>query len=190
MFSLPGRGFHQRVTLISSVPMTLDDVIVHRVLKKYGVATTMRPHTTLRRLLVHPKDKVELEEQGELVYQIPCKNCGAEYIGETGRLLKTRLEEHRKDVDNTKKEKYTRSGKKRLMSTINKSALIDHATTENHIVDWEGVNIVDKEPNRRIRHIKEAIWIRKTTTPINRDEGNYELPHVYDDVIKRHRHRY
>ena len=106
MFSLPGRGFHQRVTLISSVPMTLDDVIVHvrqfiialvipyvegvservhRVLKKYGVATTMRPHTTLRRLLVHPKDKVELEEQGELVYQIPCKNCGAEYIGETGR---------------------------------------------------------------------------------------------------------
>ena len=96
---------------------------VHRVLKKYGVATAMRPHTTLRRLLVHPKDKVELEEQGELVYQIPCKNCGAEYIGETGRLLKTRLEEHRKDVDNTKKEKYTRSGKKRLMSTINKSAL-------------------------------------------------------------------
>ena len=132
----------------------------------------MRPHTTFRRLLVHPKDKVELEEQGELVYQIPCKNCGAEYIGETGRLLKTRLEEHRKDVDNTKKEKYTRSGKKRLMSTINKSALTDHATTENHIIDWEGVNIVDKEPNRRIRHIKEAIWIRKTTTPINRDEGN------------------
>ena len=29
VFSLPGRGFRQRVTLISSVPMTLDDVIVH-----------------------------------------------------------------------------------------------------------------------------------------------------------------
>ena len=29
VFSLPGRGFHQRVTLISSVPVTLDDVIVH-----------------------------------------------------------------------------------------------------------------------------------------------------------------
>ncbi|KAI0217606.1 Ankyrin repeat domain-containing protein 27 [Lamellibrachia satsuma] len=72
------------------------------------------------------------------------------------------------------------------MSTINKSALTDHATTENHTIDWEGVNIVDKEPNRRIRHIKEAIWIRKTTTSINRDEGNYELPHVYDDVMKRH----
>ena len=29
VFSLPGRGFHQRVTLVSSVPMTFDDVIVH-----------------------------------------------------------------------------------------------------------------------------------------------------------------
>ena len=72
----------------------------------------MRPHTTLRRLLVHPKDKVELEEQGELVYQIPCKNCGAKYIGETGRLLKTRLVEHRKDVDNTKKRNTQGAGKK------------------------------------------------------------------------------
>ena len=148
----------------------------------------MHPHTTIRCLLVHSKDKVELEEQGELVYQIPCKNCGAEYIGETGRPLKTRLEEHRKDVDNTKKEKYTRSGKKRLMSTINKSTPTDHLSAENHIIDWEGVKIVDKEPNRRIRHIKEAIWIRKARTPINRDEGNYELPHMCDYVIQRHRY--
>ena len=66
--------------------------------------------------------------------------------------------------------------------------LTDQATTENHIIDWEGVNIVDKEPNLRVRHIKEAIWIRKPRTPINREESNYELPHVYDDVIQRHRY--
>ena len=41
---------------------------VDRVLKKYGVTTAMRPHTTLRRLLVPPKGKVVLEENGELVY--------------------------------------------------------------------------------------------------------------------------
>ena len=53
----------------------------HRVLKKYGVLTAMCPHTR-RRPLVHPHDKVESAEQGELMYQIPCKNCGAEYIGD------------------------------------------------------------------------------------------------------------
>jgi len=37
-------------------------------------------------------------------------------------------------------EKYTKSWK-RLMSNINKSALIDHAVTENHIIDREGMKI-------------------------------------------------
>ena len=81
MFNLPGRGFRQRITSTSSIPMTLNDVIIH--VRQY------------------------------LAYQIPCKNYGAEYIGETGRLLKTRLEEHRKDVDNTKNGKYRRVGGKR-----------------------------------------------------------------------------
>ena len=80
---------------------------LHRVMKKCRVVTAMRHHTTLRRLLVHPQDKVELAEQGELVYQVPCKNCGVECIGETGRL---RLDEH-KDIDNMNNEKYTSSEK-------------------------------------------------------------------------------
>ena len=69
------------------------------------------------------------------------------------------------------------------MSNFNKSAITDHATTENHIIDWEGAKIIDKEPNKRKRQVIESIWIRKTKTSMNRDGGNYELPHVYDDVI-------
>ena len=80
-------------------------------MKKYGDATAMRPHTTLSRLLVHSEDKVELAEEGELVYLIPGNNCGAEYTRETGRQVKTRLYEHSKNVDKLDNEKYTRSGK-------------------------------------------------------------------------------
>ena len=68
---------------------------VHRAMRKYAVATAMRPHTTVRHVLVHPKHQVELAEQGELVYKIPCKS-GVEYIGETGRLLKARRKEGRR----------------------------------------------------------------------------------------------
>ena len=85
-----------------------------RVVKKYGVATAMRPRTTLTRLLVHPEVKVDLAEQGELMYQISCKNCGAESIGETGIVLKTPLYEHRKDGDNANNEKYTRDGETKI----------------------------------------------------------------------------
>ena len=59
-----------------------------------------------------------------------------------------------------------------------------HATTENYIIDWEGAKIIDKEPNKRSRQVKKVIWIRKTKTLMNRDEGNFELHRVYDDVIR------
>ena len=85
---------------------------VDRVMKKYGVATAMRPNSTLRRFLVHPKDKCEMAEQGELVYQIPCQNCDSSYIGETGRLFKSRLEQCQKDVNSAPVVQYTRNARK------------------------------------------------------------------------------
>ena len=83
---------------------------VSRVLRKYQIETAMRPVNTLKERLVHPKDKVDKMETGGVVYQIPCKNCDSTYIGETGRLFRTRLEEHKKEVELVSKErKFTRS---------------------------------------------------------------------------------
>ena len=53
----------------------------------------MRPVSNLRRSLVHPKDKLGIDEVGEVVYEVPCMICDKKYIGETGRLLRTRMEE-------------------------------------------------------------------------------------------------
>ena len=58
----------------------------------------MRPHTKLRGQVVHAKDKLLKEKASGVVYQIPCKNCNQVYIGETGRTLATRLQEHKDDV--------------------------------------------------------------------------------------------
>ena len=44
----------------------------------------MIPHQTLRSLLVHPEDKIKLENKCEVVYQLPYKQCEKVYIGETG----------------------------------------------------------------------------------------------------------
>ena len=50
--------------------------------------------TTLRQLLVHPKDRVPMEEWKGVAYSIPCTDCPKVYIGQTGRCLKLRLKEH------------------------------------------------------------------------------------------------
>ncbi len=104
---------------------------VDRVMCKHGVAVAMKPHMTLRRLLVHPKDKNET-----------CKNCDSVFIGETGRLFGTRLEEHMKEIKELPNErKYTRSERKTSERTMHRSATTDHHTQLNHIIDWEGANI-------------------------------------------------
>ena len=43
-----------------------------------------------------------LNYQAGVIYKIGCNNCDAVYIGETGRLLKDRRDEHRKDVVKSK----------------------------------------------------------------------------------------
>ena len=174
---------------------------VSRAMKKYGVSSAMRPHTTMRNLLVRPKDKLDIIEQGEmvysipcsncdssyiqreLVYSIPCSNCDSSYIGETGRLFSARVDEHQKDVESVETQQYTRAARKQSQSTRNKSALSDHATQDNHVINWRGAKIVDRESHQRLRQVREAIWIRKTVNNLNRDEGSYELSHVYDGVL-------
>ena len=103
------------------------------------------------------------------------------------RLLNIRLDEQKNDVKNAPKEQHSRNEKQ---STTNKSVLTDHTTTENHLIDVEGVKVVYMESHRRRRLVKEVTWTRKTEAVINQDEGNYELPHVYDDVTRPVRHKY
>ncbi len=55
---------------------------VGKVMRKHRIATAMKQHMTMKQLLVHLKDKSEIEEVGELVYEMPCKSCEASFVGE------------------------------------------------------------------------------------------------------------
>ena len=70
-----------------------------RILKGYSISTAAKPHTTVRNILVHPKDRIGDEEKSEMIYKIPCRNCERVYIGEIGTPLGTRVKEHSKEVD-------------------------------------------------------------------------------------------
>ena len=66
---------------------------------KHGIHAAMRPTNTLKSILVHPKDKKDITDNSDVVYDIPCGGCSKSYIGETGRQFGTRLKEHQKDVE-------------------------------------------------------------------------------------------
>ena len=60
--------------------------------------------------------------------------------------------------------------------------ITDHVCNENHVTDWENAKVIDRESDKAGRHIREAIWIRKTEN-MNRDEGSYQLSHVWDKLL-------
>ncbi len=118
-----------------------------------------------------------------MVYRIPCKSCDSVYVGETGRKLGTRVKEHKKDVEQNSKGSFTRAMRKESLTQINKSAITDHANQNNHEIDWEEVCVLSRESDYRTRTIKEAIKIRGQKQVMNRDEGAYQLSHVYDTIF-------
>ena len=157
---------------------------VSRVMKNYNLSTAMKPHCTIRRQLVHPKDKREPRDVTHAVYSIPCKNCDKVYVGETARLVGTRIDEHKKEADALSKKIATRATRKTSLDTEWKSATTDHVADTNHVIDWGEVKIVGNETNKYTRWVKEAIQIRKTGADnLNRDEGQYFLTHIFDDLL-------
>ena len=93
------------------------------------------------------------------------------------------MEEHRKKAEKSESRPYTRYSKSLAVLEIHKSAITDHVVTDNHVMDWDNIRVLDREEDRTRRWIKEAIWIRKSVPVMNRDEGGYQLSHIYDCLI-------
>ena len=114
-----------------------------------------------------PKDKLDKCAVSGAIYMIPCADCPATYIGESGRPLSTRLKEHQKAVAELSEHH---------------SAVAEHVVYTGHEIDWEAVSILDKEPWQQQRKILEAIHIRRERPSMNRDQG-CEIAPVFDPLF-------
>ena len=108
-----------------------------------------------------PKDTTEALRKTGVIYNIKCRDCNQEYIGETGRTLGTRIDEHRKTAS---------------------SAVNEHMSTTGHRIEWNKVKVIDSEPNEHRRKTKEAIHIRQRRPAMNRDTGA-DLPAVFSSLF-------
>ena len=138
-----GKSTKTRVTLpyIRGVSEALSWVF-HR----HGMAMSIKPHLTLKRMLVHPKDKRTPQENLGVVYPVPCKNCKDIYTGETERRYRVRKKEQKRNIKTLEEKKYTRSRKKDSQTELHPSAITDHVAKENHTIDWEGVKFPARTP--------------------------------------------
>jgi len=142
---------------------------ISRICRKFNIRTFFKTITSIRTLLVHPKDPIQKEKRTRVVYEVPC-NCGKVYIGKTIRTLETRIKEHKKACRE---------------ADYSKSAIAEHAWTEHHQVDWDGVRILDNTQREDLLLLREAAYIKLTNQQqrINRDEG-VELPGTWISTLR------
>jgi len=161
---------------------------VARIIRNYNVPVAIKPHKTLKSVLVHPTDKQEKEDKlTECVYKVPCANCDKTYISETGRKFGVRLQEHRTELESKIGRTLTRS----LRASSLTDPLSPTTQLKKRTMSSTGLkrrwSIIDSEPERFTRWIKEVIHIRKRRKEgqhaMNADEGSYQLSHAYDRFL-------
>ena len=127
-------------------------------MKKYNVPVAVNTWRTSKGLLIYRKGKQKKEDTTECVYEVPCMECDKTYIGKTGRKLGIRP--HRTQTVEWKwipRRAFTRSQRTASLLELNMSAVNDHPTQGNHVIDWAKATVIDREPGRPTRWIKEAV---------------------------------
>jgi len=102
--------------------------------------------------------------QTYVIYSIPCQTCLKVYVGQTGRLLGARIQEHKSEVKHAKMEE---------------SAVAEHIWGDKYQMDFQSVTVLAREPNLQKRLALEFWCIRRSST-INRETGF--LPSNYSSL--------
>ncbi len=137
-----------------------------RIMCGTGIQVYFKGASTLKSLLCSPKDKDPKDKTQNAIYCINCGDCGAKYIGETGRTVGERHTEHIKS---------------------SQSAIYRHIQETGHRipnVSEDGVQILCKESNIVHRKIIEAMYIKYNDPILNRNIGKMDIPDIYDESLK------
>ena len=160
----PAGSSHVRVTLpyVEGVGEK-----VKRLLMKQGVQVSLRPPSSLRSMLIHPKDKISNERKSDVVYKVQCGVTGCDdfYIGETQQTLKARMKQHTKDTN---------------------SGVHQHMQEKHHRFDpIESVSVVDRESKWFERGVRESIYERMEKPAMNKKGGlRFTLSRTWDRAIQ------
>lgn len=180
-----------------------------KTIKSYdnNIKIVLKNKKTVKSLHTRVKDRCEYFRRSKIIYAIPCKDCHKKYIGMTGKYLRTRLCQHRRDILNYHRlrEKLNidlmthpdeireilrtekKPGRKRMLDRLlrlsEKSGLVAHHTKEFHRLDFHQTETVQMENNRNKLSTLEILHM-KLNCNMNKKDDSEQLK-VYDGVINK-----
>ena len=141
------------------------------IVKDYNIKMSYSSVSNLRSFITNGKDRLNISDQNGVVYQICCKDCEYSYIGQTKRLLKTRIKEHKSDINKS-------SGLPSVISV--------HRLEQEHEFDWENVRILDRERSYTKRLTSEMVNITKIPMTLNKQTDTEFLSPEYLPLIEKY----
>ena len=136
-----------------------------KIFRYTAIQVCFKGVNTLKSMLMHPKDKISINQKKDVVYHWECQadSCRSSYVGETSRALGERVKEHCKS------------------ST---SVMLKHCTGHHHpLPSLSNFNIIDKDPSQVTQEAKEAIHIWRLDPSLNRNIGKMSIPHYLDPLL-------
>jgi len=95
------------------------------------------------------------------------------HIGQTKRQLKTRIKEHKQNVNSKKTDSLT--------------VISEHIFNTGHKIDWENTKILDTGLHDNKRLISECLHIKRHTHSINKKTDTELFPDTYLPILSKFR---
>ncbi|BHF77623.1 hypothetical protein SprV_0602073100 [Sparganum proliferum] len=121
-----------------------------RIAGELGMGIVHRLTATIRNKIMQINDRIDVGEQSDVVYQIPCRDCPRHYTGQTERQLSPRITQHKRAV--------------RRGDPL--SQVANHTLEEGHEVNLGSTRIEARASNKTWRELLET-WASDTNS-INR----------------------
>ncbi|BHF81507.1 hypothetical protein SprV_0802463700 [Sparganum proliferum] len=111
-----------------------------RIAGELGVDIAHRRTATMRNKIMRVKDRLDIDDQSGVVYQIPCRDCPRHCTGQTGRRLSSQITEQKRAV--------RRSDPSYQVAT--------QTLEEDHKFNFASARIVERASNKTGRELLEA----------------------------------
>lgn len=110
------------------------------------------------------KDQPPLTDQTNLIYNIPCTACELSYVGQTSQYLKKRIDQHK--------------------ICTRRTAVFIHKEERGHTLDFDKVEVLQREPHKRKREFLEMLHINNKNT-INIKTDITGINSTYKPILKK-----
>ena len=136
-------------------------------LAKYKVRVLFKGTSTIKSILIHPKDPIPDAQKTDIIYYWKCQahKCTAEYISETKMSLKERVSDHRNQT---------------TCAIKTTTSLTNYPKAE--VKDFT----IDRDSNILYCWVKEALYICIKDLSLNRNIGKIRIPSVFNKLLKPH----